>query len=138
MKKFLLVLFFLLFLTGCNQSVGINNEKFIENINYIFEDEIISSENSVTENYEKELITYYFPNGYDICCSVLSQKSTGIIIKYTVSGYAWDEKLNQFSEKFYSSITENNTHISVKEQIADDLKIFVFEDLRYKEEKPIN
>ncbi len=132
MKKILFVLpLILLFLTSCSESTPLNINIFQENINETFDSEILNLEKLETVKKDDRNVIYWIPDDYDICCALYTDPKSGIIEKYTLTGFIDDKKFDSFNEKFYKAITVNNSHIKKSNKTAGTLRLEVYEDKRY-------
>lgn len=132
MKIILLSVIIMLLMSSCSKSVEVNIDILQERINNTFQEEIIT-ENFKTVKKDDEEIIYWLPDKYDICCAFYSDADTGIIKKYTVTGFIDDKNFNLFNQKFFEAISVNNKHINNSTKTAGTLRIVVYEDTRYTE-----
>ena len=132
MKRFLIILPILFMLCGCGESVAVNIDVFAENINDEFNTEILNSENIFTQSAENEDVSYWLPDGYDVCCSLFTDSDTGVITKYTVTSEKSNSEYRDFCQNFEKAIYKNNQNITISSIEADNLIITIYEDFRYK------
>lgn len=137
MKRIMVILPLIFLLCGCGESVAVNIEAFERNVNQQFGAEIMNTGEILTQSEENEDISYWLPDGYNVCCSVFCDKKTGIIKKYTVTSEKNNPKYESFCKTFEKAICRNNQNINVSAYEADNLIITVYEDTRYLTDEEI-
>ncbi len=131
MKRFLIILPLIFLLCGCGESVAVNIEAFEKNINQQFGIEIMNINEIFIQGEESDDVSYWLPDGYNVCCSMFCDKKTGIIKKYTVTSEKNNPKYESFCKTFEKAICKNNQNINISAYEADNLIITVYEDTRY-------
>ncbi len=132
MKRILLILVLIILLASCNESRSIDITEFEKEINIVFNDEIISTEEMTTITKENINITYWLPENYDVCCSFYSEPETGIINKISVTANMNNKKLSVFLQKFENAIKFKNTKYKKSTFEDNNYIIYVYEDLYNK------
>ena len=131
MKRLLLILPLIFVLAGCSESAQVNVDVFKENINKVFNEEIMTEGEIITQNLKNEDVSYWLPKGYNVCCSFFSKPDTGVITKYSVTSSKDNPAYKSFCKTFEKAVYKNNENIRVSTFEADNLEITVYEDTRY-------
>ncbi len=131
MKRLLLILPLIFVLAGCSESAQVNVDVLSQNINQAFNKEIITTDEIITQNQEKEDVSYWLPKGYNVCCSFFSKPDTGVITKYSVTSSKDNPAYKSFCKTFEKAVCKNNENIKVSTFEADNLEITLYEDTRY-------
>ncbi|MBQ8782904.1 MAG: hypothetical protein IJZ57_03945 [Clostridia bacterium] len=133
MKKLLILIPMILLLTACNESVEVNLSAFERNINEAFSYDIFIKDKVQTICEDDFNISYWFPEKYNVCCALYSDKNSGVIEKYTVTSQSDNTLFNEFCNLFKKGILKNNQNINSSTFESDGMIIKIFEDVRYIE-----
>ncbi len=132
MKKVLAVTLLLILTTACSKSPNSDLSEFQENINDLFNSEIMTSNDITILNENNEIVAHWTVPDKKIYCSFYLEENTCIIKKYTVSARSDNKYFLNFLKTFEKNVYINNKDIRKTSYSSDGYIIVVFDDIRYK------